>query len=284
MKYGEFLETWYSLYVLAGDLAYHTKQQYKRSIAAVPDWLREIDLDKLTVFDLRRWLVSVAGEHQRAAQLDRVMLSRSLGVAHDAGLISWEPTARSLPAIRHEARRAEVLTADQCRRYLAATPEYVSGLLLDLCLCGLRRGEALGVKRSDFDGQNLSITRQRYRVAGKGLEAAELKSEASRRILQLPPWLLDRIDRQPRTLAGWLVDTTPEQMRADHQAILAALGLPAGVTLHGLRHSFATAAAETVPIKVLQQALGHSEYKLTADLYAGHRLPSAVSVPVMVWR
>ena len=72
-------------------------------------------------------------------------------------------------------------------------------------------------------------------------------------------------------------------MRADHQAILAALGLPEAVTLHGLRHSFATAAAEKIPIKVLQEALGHSEYKLTADLYAGHHLPSAVAAARSIW-
>ena len=50
------------------------------------------------------------------------------------------------------------------------------------------------------------------------------------------------------------------------------------MTLHGLRHSFATAAVQQgVPIKVLQAALGHAKYQLTADLYADH-LPERSTV------
>ena len=76
-----------------------------------------------------------------------------------------------------------------------------------------------------------------------------------------------------RSIAGWVCDTTPEALRKQHQIALAVANLPP-VTLHGLRHSMATAAAaDGCPIKVLQGILGHARYQLTADLYADHLQP-----------
>jgi integrase len=40
------------------------------------------------------------------------------------------------------------------------------------------------------------------------------------------------------------------------------------IPLHGLRHSYATAGLEAgVPMKVMQERLGHSSLAITADLY-----------------
>jgi hypothetical protein len=49
------------------------------------------------------------------------------------------------------------------------------------------------------------------------------------------------------------------------------LGL--GITLHGLRHTHATALiAAGVPVKVIAERLGHSSVIITQDIY-GHVLP-----------
>lgn len=57
---------------------------------------------------------------------------------------------------------------------------------------------------------------------------------------------------------------------------VARVYLPA-VTLHGLRHSVASAAVLSgVPVKSVQGWLGHASYAITADLYANH-LPDVSS-------
>lgn len=50
-------------------------------------------------------------------------------------------------------------------------------------------------------------------------------------------------------------------------------GLPS-LTLHGLRHSYATAGlAAGVPVKVMSERLGHANTAITSDLYQ-HVLPA----------
>ena len=64
---------------------------------------------------------------------------------------------------------------------------------------------------------------------------------------------------------------TPLDPRNALRAMTAAAdrtGLP-GVGLHTLRHSMAsTLVAAGVPMKVVQELLGHSSYAITADVYA----------------
>ncbi len=57
------------------------------------------------------------------------------------------------------------------------------------------------------------------------------------------------------------------------KAATRAAGLPA-IPLHGLRHSYATAALMAgVALRVVQERLGHASHSITADLYT-HVLPS----------
>ena len=77
--------------------------------------------------------------------------------------------------------------------------------------------------------------------------------------------------------------TTPELMRKDHLFAIRSAHLPP-VTIHGLRHTMATLSAGAgCPMKLLQSALGHSTYQLTADLYAAHLLPPSAA-PGLVWQ
>jgi len=51
------------------------------------------------------------------------------------------------------------------------------------------------------------------------------------------------------------------------QKAAAAAGLPV-IPLHGLRHSYATAALEAgIPAKLVQERLGHSSIRVTLDTY-----------------
>ena len=59
----------------------------------------------------------------------------------------------------------------------------------------------------------------------------------------------------------------PESYGKRFQRYVKKLGLPP-IGLHGLRHTFATAALDAgVPLKVLSQILGHSRIEITADVY-----------------
>ena len=283
MKVSNWLGMWYTTYVeRSKELAPSTKAMYRRAVAAVPAWLGDMPLDDpLLPLHLTRWLADVAEVHPRAAQLDRVMLSRALRVAGKLGLCPrMTIDTDTVPKTPHTPAKALVLTREQVFAYRTAARAVRSYPLLMLCLCGLRRGEALGARWQDLDGATLRVQRQRQRIDGQ-LMTRRLKSQASQRELVLPPWLVADLAATPRSITGWILDTTPERLHKDHRQVIQAAQLPP-VTLHGLRHTFATLAArQGVPMKQLQHALGHSKMQLTTDLYADHLDPLS-DVPSLV--
>lgn len=279
MTLGEWLQTWIDLYVTPADLADSTKKCYNRSVRAlVLSPLAAMPLESVTVFDLRRWLLQVAQQHPRAAQLDRVMLLQALRLAYKADLAPQSLCDPDLlPVIKHKSRRASVLTQEQLRAYFSAACADGGTLALALMALGLRRSEALGVRWEALDLAAGTLAVVGQRLPGED-RLSPCKTASSVRTLALPEALRAALRRTPRPITGgWVCPVSHRQVYRLHAALLKRLGLPS-VTLHGLRHSFATAAVlDGVPIKVLQGALGHASYQITADLYADH-LPTVSAV------
>lgn len=267
MLLGEWLSIWLELYVDPSELAENTKKCYHRAVRAVPVALAGTDLHALSPLALRRWLLDVAKLTPRAAQLDHVMLSRALTIAAKLGECRSGMVDRDvLPRIAHKPRKTDVLTREQLLAYMRCAASSDCAPVLLLCCCGLRRGEAMGARWCDVDLLEgiLRVEVQRLRQ-----EPLPLKTDAARRAIALPPIVLDVIRRTPRQLP-WVCSCTQTDLYRAHRAVLRAAGLP-HVTLHGLRHTMATLAAMAgEPIKLIQGALGHSHYALTADLYADH--------------
>lgn len=237
MLLGVWLEKWLLLYVDPSSLAENTKACYRRSVAAVPPPIAALEMATMTALDLMPWLIDVAKTTPRAAQLDRVMLSKALKTASKLSLcprcILDQDT---LPKPPHAPKRATVLHFDDARVYLQCAKQSSCYPLLAFCLCGLRRGEALGTRWEDLHNGCLTVVRQRMRCRHEYI-AADLKTEHSRRMLRLPGWLVADLQSWPVSLSGWICDTTPERLRLEHQRTLARAKLPA-VTLHGLRHPY----------------------------------------------
>lgn len=277
MTLGEWLVTWYDLYVTPSALAPSTKACYNRAIRAMLDspGFVAAPLEQLSPLVLRRWLLQVAEGTPRAAQLDRVTLSLALRVAGKLGLCRPGLVDEDVcPQIVHQPAETAILTLPQLRQYMAAAAldERAAPVLL-LCCCGLRRGEAMGARWSDVD---LAAATLAIRVQRMYDEPLPLKSKASLRVIRLPAEVCNVLRAWPRSDL-WVCGCTQHAVYSAHRRILRDLDLPA-VTLHGLRHSMATAAAlRGQPIKLIQAALGHAHYALTADLYASH-LPSVAEV------
>lgn len=281
MNTGDFLAQWLDTFVRPFR-APNTAACYRRAIESLPATVTGCELGELNALLLQAAINRQAEQHPRAAQLTYATLHAAMAKAEQLQLVPRSPMVGCVKPI-HVPRRAEVLTLQQLASYLCAAreqPGFV--LLLLMAVCGLRRSEALGLQWTDIDlgGGSITIRRQRLRSA-HGYRAAKLKSRSAQRVLPLPPPLASelaalRADQRERAFGGWVCDMTPEALRRAHRAALAAADLPLGVTLHGLRHSMATAAAAAgTPMKILQGILGHSKYDLTANLYADHISPEA---------
>jgi integrase len=163
---------------------------------------------------------------------------------------------------------------------------------------GLRWGEVAGLRvgHLDFDARTLVVREALVRGRRGAIGFGEPKSAAGRRTLAVPVELLemlgDHLDAKglARTAADALLFTSPNgsvlrysnwaRRRWYPAAVAAGVGRMVedddkgrtryeGLGFHDLRRANATGlVAEGVDVKTAQAMLGHSESRLTLDLYA----------------
>ena len=177
--------------------------------------------------------------------------------------------------IREPQKIPLVMSPDETRRLLAVATSLRTRVLLSLSYgCGLRAGEVARLRVKHIDS------------AQKIIRIEQSKGRKDRNVM-LSPETLDLLrqwwkERPLRGDAGvpvqerWLFPsrksgkgasrpiTTRQLSRLFHEAADAA-GIKKGVTLHALRHSFATHLLERgTDIRVIQALLGHDKLDTTA--------------------
>jgi integrase len=139
---------------------------------------------------------------------------------------------------------------------------------------GLRTGELLGLQRHDIDPlhRTVSVVRQAHEVTGQGRILTPPKSEAGRRTIVLPAFVLDALEDHLRDHVAAAPDapvfTRPTGLPLRCQDLSHAwtdvcieLGLE-GVRVHDLRHQAATVIARNpdVTLRELMATIGHSSH------------------------
>lgn len=279
----QFLDDWLSL--RSSGLAPRTVECYRHLIDA---YLSQINgsVENLQPMDIQRLIARICADgHQRTAQLCLIVLKAALSDALAVGQISSNPASRVLRP-RHFKADPRYWSPEEIKQFSLYCDKTRWGCAWQLAMfCGLRRGELAGLRWSDVDLQGgvLHIRNQRQRV-GPSVIDCEPKSAAGRRDIPLPSHLVGVLRAEYRRqrvqqAAGGIfpvyviccLDNSPIDPHRLNRALsrdIAISGLRP-INLHGLRHSMATAAvAAGVPIKVLQELLGHANYSTTADVYA----------------
>lgn len=247
-------------------------------------------LTSLTPQDVRRLLAAKrdAGLSVRMVQYIHAVLRNALQHAVREELV----TRNVAKLVQVEAPDYDVgkgLTITQAQRLLETVKNtrwhtlYVLALML-----GLRRGELLGLRWSDIDLNNATLTvRQNLvRVAGQ-LRIQAPKTRRSRRTLPLPPQVITALrahrarQAKERLAAGssWadndLVFTTalgtpiePRNLNRHFYSIRAKAGLP-DVRFHDLRHTCLTLLLSLgTPPHIAQAIAGHAHIDVTMMIYA----------------
>jgi integrase/recombinase XerD len=173
--------------------------------------------------------------------------------------------------LREPQKIPQVMSPDEARRLLAVASNLKVRTLLSLGYgCGLRAGEVVRLKVKHVDS------------AQKIIRVEQSKGRKDRNVM-LSPETLDLLRqwwkaRPSRHDAGVPMDerwvfpgrnpgkpmTTRQLSRLFHEAAAAA-GIKKAVTLHALRHSFATHLLERgTDIRIIQALLGHDKLDTTA--------------------
>jgi len=210
-----------------------------------------------------------------------VPVKRMFALAMQWGYANQNP-AENIALPRIENPDIPFLAPEQMRELIEATDPQWKSLIALACMCGLRKGECLGltwdnvlwkthfihVKQSLWNG-NLQTPKTKKSIA---------KIPMPRTVEAL---LLERMTISPASemnLVFCRKDGSPLRQEYVNHGILKpaleATGLPR-VTFHGLRHSFVAAhIAQETPMKVIQELARHSSIQTTLDRY-GHLLPDS---------
>ena len=258
--------------------AYHVR-------AHILPTLGRIRLDRLEPDQVQRLYARLqqSGLAPKTVRNVHGVLSSALGQA-----VEWRIVGQNVASLAKRpkpTRRKGVrtLSTDEVRRLWAAANPRWKTLLLVAALTGARQGEILGLQWSDVDFARGTLTIQRQLQRSKRLKEPK---EDSRRTLDLTA-LERELLAEHRCRQGELRRAVGAAWENRDLIFCTDLGRPLGhrvvfreykkflqraklpdISFHDLRHSNATIlAAAGVPLKVVQERLGHADIKTTLEFY-----------------
>ena len=296
---GRYLDDWFS--TNADTWRASTKRGYRSAIDLyLKPAFGQLRLEQLSPALVQRWLTLHKVEHgaRRRISLAHAALRSALSDAQRLQLVTINAAAL-VKVPKPSSRPIVPLTVDHASAFLKVANTHRLGSLFSVALAsGLRLGEATGLRWDDVNLETGELqVRQQLQRVGKRLILQELKTAKSRRTLVLPDVCIQGLkqhrtrQREERLKAGadWidtgLVFTTYARrgagrkvgaplsprnvLRTLHTLLEAAEPKIAPIRFHDLRHSAASlliaAGVELVEVSML---LGHSELRVTADLYS----------------
>lgn len=252
--------------------------------------LGHIPIQRLSPQDIQCYytmLLKVKGLSPNTIRRHHDLLAAALHTAVKQDILSQCPVDRVEPPRRRMVETSFYTAAELRRLY-----DLVEGTNLEVPVklaggLGLRREEVCGLKwqQVDFEHRRVHICEART-SAGAAIVEKETKNRSSTRTLHLTPELLLllkqerwRQDAYARSLGPRWPDTglvvvnhrgyppSPNALSLAFSRFVQKNGLP-HLTLHGLRHTFATVASEQgAPLFEIGKALGHSTPATTGKIY-----------------
>lgn len=227
------------------------------------------------------------GQSPRSQQQARALLSITLKAAEEQELIQSNPVRKVRNPQNNESHFLP-LTIDEVRLILNAYEGTYLSLRFHLALlCGLRQGEALGLRWADIDSQrgSIRIINQLQKIDGL-YTFTDLKTHRSRRTIFLGQETQNVLTSHLNILENYkknagniwreqdLVfpkeDGSPRSPKTDYAQWQNALK-HCGISprrLHDARHTAATLMySQEIGIETISRALGHSSSAITSRLY-----------------
>ena len=241
-----------------------TQLQYIRAVKKLTGFVGRSP-DTVTVEELRRYQLHMVDHGTSPVSINAAITG--LKFFFEVTLDRRDLISKMRP-VRVPYKLPVVLSREEAARLIAAAGNLKHQTALSVAYgAGLRASEVVALKVTDIDSQRMTLRIEQ----GKG---------SKDRYAMLPPVLLERLRSWWRVAraqgkmldGGWLFPgqspieslTCRQLNRAVHAAAQAA-NIDKRVSMHTLRHSFATHLLEQkVDIRVIQVLLGHKKLETTA--------------------
>ena len=285
--------TWWPVHVMDGTHKPSTIEFYKNLLPRIIKSLGKCKLSSIKPLDIEKFLNSLRTEglSAKTCRHYQVLLGTIFNFAECHDLIVKNPMRRITP-VKLEKKPVDFLSPTDAKIFIDSL-ENVSTvwrcMMTVFILCGLRRGEALGLqwKDIDFKSKQLHIERNVTYTPINGLTVSAPKTENSIRVLPisapvlntLMQWKKEQVENFRATLLPTayifssaanayqpMAPSNPTRWLEHH---CKKYNLP-DVSPHDLRHTCgALMLASGASVKEVQDFLGHSDPATTLKFYAG---------------
>ncbi len=243
-------------------------------------WIRTIHIEE--------WVSAMDREGLSPSRIRQAyhLLSASLKAATRSGLIRVNP-AVGVRLPKMEQREMMFLNSFEVVALANSIDDQYRALVYVLGFCGLRIGEAIALRRSSINlmRSEIRVTESATDVNGD-LVFGPTKTRQARTVA-IPQAVQAQLEQHLELFTApapdALVFTSPrgEPIRLQNfrrrtwAPAVQSAGLPEGLRIHDMRHTAASVLINAgVPIKSIQEHLGHSSITVTMDRYA-HLYPEA---------
>ena len=289
LKVKEFLLIWLDE-VHQHQIAHSTYRRYRSlAIHHINPFLGNYEVRKLNSQIVTNLLIHMrsVGQSVRSQQQARALLAVALNEAENSNLITVNPV-RKVKNPQGVGRVLSTLKIQEVRRLLKTYQgTYLSARLHIALVCGLRQGEALGLRWQDIDFASGTLTvSSQIQLVYRKPEFTRLKTNRSYRTLVLTAETLESLQLHREQIENWKInqskdwkdldlvfpkpDGSPRSPHADYAEWQKALRL-CGIAphrLHDARHTAATLMySQGIGIETISRVLGHSSSAITSRLY-----------------
>ena len=290
MTLGEWLDKWLNEYIVF-TIKESTIDGYRKMINnQIKRFLGEKQLAHLTTADVQKFYNHIK-HHGRTephpvhgyalsdnmVRSVHMVLHQALDVAVKERLIVRNPTHGTTIPKTHRTEK-QVLDDEQLDKFLNAIqqePYWYDFFYLEI-MTGLRRGEICGLKWSDVNVADGTLTVKRSVSKGSGIIIGETKTDAGMRKILLPRSVATLLqEKHKHAVSAWIFPhyanpsepLHPDTAYRKLKDLLRKADLPS-IRFHDLRHTFATHAMQGgVDAKTLSGILGHRHASFTLDTY-----------------
>ena len=295
ITFGEVYERWIANYKLTvKESSFHIVElQYKSRILPILGNKKINQITTIECQDLINYWYSIPLKYYKVLFN---LITRIFKYAKQLKIVTDDPTSSVI--IPKASRQFDTLehprnyyTRDELRKFLEYAEKHEKYkfyvLFRLLAFSGMRKSEALALTWNDIDFDKSQITINKTLISTPKVEVSTPKTKNSNRIVFidkktlsiLKEWKLkqkkDLLQKGFNALSpnqlifsnednGYIIPTT---IINPMNRIIRGSNLP-HITVHGLRHTYATLAAQGgMSVKQLQAQLGHSKVEITLDVY-----------------
>lgn len=252
-----------------------TVRAYKVAKSAIVKYFKQEKAKDISLYGVERFIASETKIHApKTIKNELSLLSSAYKQAVRQGMLNANPCEYAVTP-RLQRKEMRILKEDEIKDFLHkldSTPIDFKVMCELALFCGLRKSEILGLY-SDEVGNTVTISRVRQHINGKDVIQTP-KTATSNRTLAVPAFILKDIEKlhesQKHRAAQcqYLIRNAWGEPTGNAWCDKYMRKLKAGITMHGLRHTYASMLIKDgVPVSEVSAQLGHASTDITLRVY-----------------